>query len=92
MSDETWFSHGQPHIIKAAMQSANARSQTICRERVFPYISSSVEDTSLVSRVAHFNAALPKIATNMCKILLCLLVSTTLANPLPEEQELAMTK
>ena len=88
MSDETWFSHGQSRISR----HANARSQTICRERVFPYISSSVEDTSLVSRAAHFNAVLPKIATNMCKILLCLLVSTTLANPLPGEQELAMTK
>ena len=77
--------------ISRISRRANAPSQTICRERVFPYISSSVEDTSLVSRVAHFNAVLSKIA-NMCKILLCLLVSTTLANPLPEEQELAMTK
>ena len=80
------------HTKSRISRRANAPSQTICRERVFPYISSSVEDTSLVSRVAHFNAVLPKIATNMCKILLCLLVSTTLANPLPEEQELAMTK
>ena len=88
MSDETWFSHGQSRLSR----HANAPSQTICRERVFPYISSSVEDTSLVSRAAHFNAVLPKIATNMCKILLCLVVTTILANPLPEEQELAMTK
>lgn len=80
------------HTDSRLSRHANARSRTICRERVFPYISSSVEDTSLVSRAAHFNAVLSEIATNMCKILFCLLVSTTLANPLPEEQELAMTK
>ena len=80
------------HTDSRLSRHANACSQTICRVRVFPYISSSVEDTSLVSRAAHFNAVLSEIATNMCKILFCLLVSTTLANPLPEEQELAMTK